>query len=297
MSLFRKKKVSGQTTFRQANETPETVELDKEPFEKEKIKSGFSLFKKKNREPKKVKEKKNGFFKKKEVKNPEDENAYVEKMFNVPYIQCIPDAWCRSYLIDRVAGQIKRQISGILSVFVCIMAVVLVITGGTLLLSGYTDKRITSYLKDTNLVLENYSDEIKNAISLGGVLTFTHDVPIHEQYKGIVKNLAESAVIAHEVRFNHNLSEIPNNVKNNFEAQNALKFEDVQITGIWFVDCSYLKAGAEQGGEQWILDFNRRFQALYRPYETNVYVDMATRNYSASRDDMTRGELVIVFWK
>ena len=297
MSLFRKKKVSGQTAFRQVNETPETLELDKEPFEKEKIKSGFSLFKKKNREPKKVKEKKNGFFKKKEVKNPEDENAYVEKMVNVPYIQCIPDAWCRSYLIDRVAGQIKRQISGILSVFVCIMAVVLVITGGTLLLSGYTDKRITSYLKDTNLVLENYSDEIKNAISLGGVLTFTHDVPIHEQYKGIVKNLAESAVIAHEVRFNHNLSEIPNNVKNNFEAQTALKFENVQITGIWFVDCSYLKAGAEQGGEQWILDVNRRFQALYRPYAVNVYVDMATRNYSSARDDMTRGELVIVFWK
>lgn len=294
MGLFKKKSSPVPT----ATETQEpSVKNGKEVK-----KPGFRLFNKKPKDELKKKEKvkaskAKGFFKRKETRDPEEENAYVEKMFAVPYIQCIPDAWCRPYLMDRVGGQIKRQISAILSLFACIFIVVLAIAAGTLLLSGYTDKRITSYLKDTNTVLENYSEEIKNAISLGGVLTFVHDVPIHEQYKGIVKNLAESAVIAHELRFNHNLNEIPNNVKNNFEAQTALKFENVQITGIWFVDCSYLKAGAEQGGEQWILDVNRRFQALYRPYAVNVYVDMATRNYSSARDDMTRGELVIVFWK
>ena len=303
MALFKKKKKpafsDAQVQAPVENQTGEGFE----PKPDKKVKPGFSLFKKKKdtespaEKPKrKEKPKARGFFKKKEEKT-EDENAYVEKLFSVPYIQCIPDSWCRPYLLDRVGGQIKRQLSGILSLFACIFIVVLTVAGGTLLLSGYTDNRINSYLKDTNNVLVNYSEEIKNAISLGGVLTFVHDVPLHEQYKGIVKNLAESAVIAHELRFHHNVSEIPNNVKNNFEAQNALKFENVQVIGIWFVDCSYLKAGAEQGGEQWILDVNRRFQSLYRPYAVNVYVDMATRNYSSARDDMTRGELVIVFWK
>lgn len=294
MIFFNKNKKSAGEAQEQENEVRgQPAEFGGPADGPEKVKNGFSFFSR-NR---KKKEKARAAGPAAAEAGGAEAGSYVEKMFAAPYIQCIPDGWCRSYLVDRVASLIRRQSTQVLTVLAAIFAVVAAASAGSLLLSSYTDKRITSYLKDTNTVLENYSDEIKSAVSLGGVLAFVHDVPVHEQYMGIVKTLAESGVVAHQAKFCHNQNEVPNNVKNNFEAQNALKFDGVQTTGIWLIDCSYLNSGAERGGEQWILEANRKFQALFKPYGANVYVDMSTKNYSATREELNRGELVVVFWK
>lgn len=266
-----------------------------EGFEEPEVKKkGFGWFKKENKAKKPKKEK----VKTKEERRADEEKAaesYVEKLFEVPYLQCIPVEWCRQYLVERVGKQIAFQTRQVFYILVFIFVLFAGATLVTQLFSGYVDRHTELQLNDIKKVLNEYKNEIKSAISLGGVLNFVHEVPMREQYKGIVKVMAEAGMVVHGIGFNHNYNEVPNNVKSNFEAQGAIKFDDIKLAGCWYIDGSYM-GGASQGArEGWVNEISKKVKQIYSGYNTNVYVDTANQKYSA-RDNVNRAEIIIVFW-
>lgn len=271
---------------------PVIVEGFEEPEVKKK--KGLGWFKKDKKAKKSKKEK---AVVKEEPKADEEmvSDSYVEKLFTVPYLQCIPVEWCREYLVGRVAKQIASQTRQVFYILVFIFVLFAGVTLATHLFSGYIGRHTGLQLAGVKRVLDGYKNEIKSAVSLGGVLNFVHEVPMREQYKGVVKVMAEAGIVVHGISFNHSYNEVPNNVKSNFEAQGAVKFDDIKLAGCWYVDGSYMGGESKGAREGWINGINKKVKQIYSGYNTNVYVDTANQKYSA-RDNVNRAEIIIVFW-
>lgn len=222
----------------------------------------------------------------------------TEMLTPMPTIMITPPSWCRPYLVGRVMDNIKSQATRVISVFIILVVLSSCLAFASFSLFELSKKQITDSLADTKNALGMYSSEIKSAMKLNGILKFVHSVPVELQARGVIKVMVESGVVSHGIKFNHIASEIPDNVKNNFETASSVKFDEVKIVGIWYIDGTFINVApdSQPANEDWLLDVNQKFKKLYSETGVNVYMDISSRRIS-TRDNQNRNEFVIVFWK
>lgn len=223
---------------------------------------------------------------------------FVELLTPVPALQNMPMSWCRSFLVDRIASDIKTQALKALSVLLILVAFSVGIMMTAYSFYEFSNKQINNRLSETKQALSLYSEEINSAMSLDGILNYVSDISVEDQMKGIMKITIESGIISHGIRFNKNIADIPNNVRNNFETASAVKFDDVSVIGIWYIDGTFVNVSpdTQPANEEWLLETNQKLKELYRSTGLNMYLDISSKRISA-KDGQNRNEFIIVFWK
>lgn len=206
--------------------------------------------------------------------------------------------WCRDYVVDRVASDIKDKVFKQITIFIVLIVISVCLGFASYSLNEWSDKRITASTSDTKVALDKYSDEIKSAMNLNSVLDYVPRLGMEAQIKGITKVMVESGIVCHSVKFNHVTSDIPDNIKNNFETAASSKLDDVEIVGVWYIDGTFINVApdAQPANENWMLDVNQKLKKLYVNDKVNVYLDISSTKLS-SRDNQNRNEFVIVFWR
>lgn len=223
---------------------------------------------------------------------------FTELLNPVPGLQNMPMSWCRNFLVSRVASDIRSQAFKVLSVIMILVAMAMGIMMAAYSFYEFGNNQINNRLAETKEALALYSEEMKSAMSLNGILDYVTEVSVEGQMKGIMKITIESGIISHGVRFGKNIADIPNNVKNNFETASAVKFDDVDIIGIWYVDGTFANVSpdTQPANEEWLLETNQKLKDMYRSSGTNMYLDISSKRISA-KDGQNRNEFIIVFWK
>lgn len=234
------------------------------------------------------------------IKNLENlkQEHFVEMLSPVPGLQNMPMSWCRDFLVMRVASDLRAQALKVLTVIIVFITLAVGVMMAAYSLYEIGNNQINSRLAETREALELYSDEIKSAMSLNGILDYVTEISVEDQMKGLMKVTIESGIIAHSVRFGKNTADIPNNVKNNFETASAIKFEDVDIIGIWYVDGTFANVSpdTQPANEEWLLETNQKLKDMYKGSGINMYLDISSKRISA-KDGQNRNEFIIVFWK
>ena len=223
---------------------------------------------------------------------------FTELLNPVPGLQNMPMSWCRDFLVSRVASDIRSQAFKVLSVIMILTAMAIGIMMAAYSFYEFGNNQINNRLAETKEALELYSKEMKSAMSLNGILDYVTEISVEDQMKGIMKITIESGIIAHGVRFGKNVADIPNNVKNNFETASAVKFDDVDIIGIWYVDGTFANVSpdTQPANEEWLLETNQKLKDMYKGSGINMYLDISSKRISA-KDGQNRNEFIIVFWK
>lgn len=223
---------------------------------------------------------------------------FVETLSPVPGLQNMPMSWCRDFLVLRVASDLRAQALKVLTVIIVFITLAVGVMMAAYSLYEIGNNQINHRLAETREALELYSDEIKSAMSLNGILDYVTEISVEDQMKGLMKVTIESGIIAHRVRFGKNIADIPNNVKNNFETASAIKFEDVDIIGIWYVDGTFANVSpdTQPANEEWLLETNQKLRDMYKKTGVNMYLDISSKRISA-KDGQNRNEFIIVFWK
>ncbi|NCB44697.1 MAG: hypothetical protein EOM59_19060, partial [Clostridia bacterium] len=147
---------------------------------------------------------------------------FTELLTPVPGLQNMPMSWCRNYLLDRVGSNIRSQAFKVISIILILVVMSISITAVAYSLYELSNNQINNRLAETKEALELYSNEIKSAMDLNGILDYVSDISVEDQMKGIMKITIESGIITHGIRFGKNIADIPNNVKNNFETASAV---------------------------------------------------------------------------
>lgn len=223
---------------------------------------------------------------------------FTELLVPVPGLQNMPMSWCRNYLLERVGSNIRTQAFKVISVIFILAVMSVSIAMAAYSLYEFSNKQINNRLAETREALSLYSNEITSAMDLNGILDYVSEISVEDQIKGIMKITIESGIITHGIRFGKNIADIPNNVRNNFETASAVKFEDVGIIGIWYIDGTFANVSpdSQPANEEWLLETNQKLKQLYKGSGLNMYLDISSKR-TASKDGQNRNEFIIVFWE
>lgn len=265
--------------------------IDLFPKKKKTVPQEPTLTPEKEIEEEKARERANNFEHLKDV-------YFTELLTPVPGLQNMPMSWCRNYLLDRVGSNIRSQAFKVISIILILIAVSISMAATAYSLYELSNSQINNRLAETKEALSLYSNEIKSAMDLNGILDYVSEISVEDQMKGIMKITIESGIVTHGIRFGKNIADIPNNVKNNFETASAVKFEDVSIIGIWYIDGTFVNVApdSQPANEEWLLETNQKLKQLYKGSGLNMYLDISSKRTTA-KDGQNRNEFIIVFWK